>query len=69
MFDFRTLQGTLSRLPVSVKPPAMPIDEELGSIGQTGYYEGWTECADALRERDEDNVKAMSDELDAFLAF
>ncbi|TBU41272.1 hypothetical protein BD309DRAFT_1020830 [Dichomitus squalens] len=47
----------------------MPIDEELGSIGQTGYYEGWTECADALRERDEDNVKAMSDELDAFLAF
>lgn len=44
-------------------------DEELGFIGETSFHEGWTECANVLRERDEDNVKAMSEELDAFLAF
>ena len=41
----------------------------MGFIGETSFHEGWTECANVLRERDEDNVKAMSEELDAFLAF
>ncbi|KAM5538389.1 hypothetical protein V8D89_007991, partial [Ganoderma adspersum] len=44
-------------------------DEELGFIGETSFHEGWKECGDVLRERDQDNVTAMSEELDAFLEF
>ncbi|PIL31033.1 hypothetical protein GSI_05727 [Ganoderma sinense ZZ0214-1] len=48
---------------------SFPMDEELGCTEATSFYDGWTECANVLRERDMDNINAMSEELDAFLEF